>query len=181
MMKFERTLHALLTTTSKTVETSGLPRPVLRRKEDLYRPPDFSNIPIEEWLDLLNDNSSGGEDVGNGSIRNNTFGHRFLRRELTTEEARIIGFREQTHKPELVERTILEIAGTVLTAQLALKHGIASNLAGGTHHAHPKGGAGYTILNDLAITANLLTKSGIVDRVLVIVSENQNIISFGKR
>lgn len=81
----------------------------------------------------------------------------FLRRQLTREEARIIGFREQAHRPELVERTVLEVAGTVLTAQLALKYGIASNLAGGTHHAHPTGGAGYTILNDLAITGNLLT------------------------
>mmetsp|Transcript_11041 Transcript_11041/g.22871 ORF Transcript_11041/g.22871 Transcript_11041/m.22871 type:complete len:512 (+) Transcript_11041:138-1673(+) len=169
MMKFERISHALLTTTSKTVANSNLPRPIVRSKEDFFRPPDFSGIPIEEWLDLLNKekddngfasrahNDSDGDDDDDISA----YGLRFLRRELTREEARIIGFREQTNRPELVERTVLEVAGTVLTAQLALKYGIAANLAGGTHHAHPKGGAGYTILNDLAITSNLLTMSSI--------------------
>lgn len=168
MKKFERNAHALLTTTSKTVGSSNLPRPLVRSTEDFFRPPDFPDIPIEEWLELLN--------------KETDYGLRFLRRELTREEARIIGFREETHRPELVERTVLEVAGTVLTAQLALKHGIAANVAGGTHHAHPTGGAGYTILNDLAITANLLTmaaikqisdskqkdRSGCVDRVLVV-------------
>jgi len=64
----------------------------------------------------------------------------------------MIGFREQTDRPELIRRTVLEVAGTLLTAQLALRHGLATHLAGGTHHAHPTMGAGYTILNDLAIT-----------------------------
>jgi acetoin utilization deacetylase AcuC-like enzyme len=53
---------------------------------------------------------------------------------------------------------VLEVAGTVLAAQLALKYGIATNAAGGTHHASSEMGAGYTILNDLAITANYLMK-----------------------
>ena len=56
------------------------------------------------------------------------------------------------------ERTVLEVAGTVLAAQLALKYGLATNAAGGTHHADSEMGAGYTILNDLAITANYLMK-----------------------
>jgi acetoin utilization deacetylase AcuC-like enzyme len=177
MTKFERTSHALLTTTSKTIATSNLPRPIVRSKEDYFRPPDFSDVPIEEWLDLLNNNNNNdGDDVSASRACNdddNTdddgtnletrpktdFHHRFLRGQLTREEARMIGFREQTHRPELVERTVLEVAGTVLTAQLALKYGIASNLAGGTHHAHPNGGAGYTIMNDLAIATNLLTTS----------------------
>jgi len=145
MKKFERTAHALLTTTSKTVTNSNLPRPLVRSMDDFFRPPGFSEIPIQEWLELVN--------------KDTDYGRRFLQRELTREEARIIGFREETHRPELIERTVLEVAGTVLTAQLALKHGIAANVAGGTHHAHPTGGAGYTILNDLAITANLLTMS----------------------
>ena len=174
MMKFERIAHALLTTTSKTIPTSNLPRPLVRSKQDFFRPPDFSDIPIEEWLHLLNrqndiersakiENNSDDENLE--TDMKTEFGHRFLRRELTNEEARMIGFREQTHDPKLVERTVLEVAGTVLTAQLALKYGIASNLAGGTHHAHPKGGAGYTILNDLAITTNLLTISSMTSNV----------------
>jgi acetoin utilization deacetylase AcuC-like enzyme len=74
-----------------------------------------------------------------------------------------------------MERTLLEVAGTVLTCQLACTYGIAANTAGGTHHAHPTGGAGYTILNDLAIATHVMTSSSTtscstfkVQRVLVI-------------
>jgi acetoin utilization deacetylase AcuC-like enzyme len=62
-----------------------------------------------------------------------------------------------------------------LTTQRAYHFGIAANVAGGTHHAHPQGGAGYTILNDLAVAANFLTDRRLnrgstpgVDRVLAI-------------
>jgi acetoin utilization deacetylase AcuC-like enzyme len=88
---------------------------------------------------------------------NPDFLDRFLTSNLDYEEKRYIGFREQTDRPELIERTVLEVAGTVLTAQLAFHYGIASNVAGGTHHAHRDMGAGYTILNDLAVAANFLT------------------------
>lgn len=81
----------------------------------------------------------------------------FLSGTLSTEDCRLIGFREQTSRPELIERTVLEVAGTLLTAQLAMKYGLASNLAGGTHHAEWNRGKGYTILNDLAVVAHLMT------------------------
>jgi acetoin utilization deacetylase AcuC-like enzyme len=69
-----------------------------------------------------------------------------------------IGFRECTKMPELRERTLLEVGGTILAAQLAYKYGLATNCAGGTHHASPSCGAGYTIINDLAVTANFLLR-----------------------
>ncbi|KAL7531283.1 hypothetical protein ACHAWF_003704 [Thalassiosira exigua] len=81
----------------------------------------------------------------------------FLSSALSEEERRLVGFREQTSRPELIERTLLEVAGTVLTAQLAMRYGLASNLAGGTHHAESGRGKGYTILNDLAVAAQLMT------------------------
>lgn len=59
---------------------------------------------------------------------------------------------------KLRERTVLEVAGTVLACQLAYQYGMATNAAGGTHHAHSDMGAGYTILNDLAIAASFLLK-----------------------
>lgn len=34
-----------------------------------------------------------------------------------------------------------------------LEHGMAINLAGGTHHAHHNFGSGFTVINDLAVTA----------------------------
>jgi acetoin utilization deacetylase AcuC-like enzyme len=141
MDKFERIAHALQTTTSKTIPTSLLPRPIIRQEMDFFRPLESCDIPRDWFQEIISPD----------------FVHRFFTRQLTVEEARYIGFREQTHRVELVERTVLEVAGTVLTAQLAYHYGIASNVAGGTHHAHPMGGAGYTILNDLAVTANFLT------------------------
>jgi len=67
----------------------------------------------------------------------------------------------------LVRRTFLAPSGTVLTAQLALQHSVACHLAGGTHHAHFDHAAGFCILNDLAIAANVLLRQGGVDRVLI--------------
>ena len=86
-----------------------------------------------------------------------TYLQSFLAGTLSYEECRTIGFREQTSRPELIERSVLEVAGTVLTAQLAMKYGLASNLAGGTHHATYNQGRGFTILNDLAVVARLMT------------------------
>ena len=67
----------------------------------------------------------------------------------------------------LVERTLSEVAGTLLTAELALEHGIACSTAGGTHHAHFAAPSGFCVLNDLAITTASLLSRGLVSRVLV--------------
>lgn len=67
----------------------------------------------------------------------------------------------------LVNRTLISPNGTLLTAHLALRDGIACHLAGGTHHAHYNFGSGYCVLNDLAITALSLLKTGKAQRVLI--------------
>jgi acetoin utilization deacetylase AcuC-like enzyme len=68
----------------------------------------------------------------------------------------------------LVERTLAEVAGTLLTAELALRHGLACNTAGGTHHAHRHFGSGFCIVNDLAVTAAVLLRRQAVRRVLIV-------------
>lgn len=159
MDKFARIAHALTHTCKAThPETSPLPRPLVRSERDFFRPLEYKDVVLnkmENWL--------------SGPI-NPIFVQRFIRGELNEEECRHIGFREQTSRPELIERTVLEVAGTVLTCQLAQTYGIAANVAGGTHHAHQTGGAGYTILNDLAVATHVLTTSSQqrVQRVLVI-------------
>ncbi len=70
--------------------------------------------------------------------------------------------------PEVVRRTCTAVGGTLLTAQLALEHGIACNTAGGTHHAFPGYGSGFCIFNDLAIAARLLRQWGQVDKILIL-------------
>lgn len=67
----------------------------------------------------------------------------------------------------LVRRTLISPNGTLLTAKLALKNGIACHLAGGTHHAHRNFASGFCILNDLAITALTLLAQKKVKRVLI--------------
>lgn len=68
----------------------------------------------------------------------------------------------------LVQRTWLAVGGTVLTARLALEHGIACHLAGGTHHAFPDEGSGFCIVNDVAVAARVLLDEGQVQQVLVV-------------
>lgn len=69
--------------------------------------------------------------------------------------------------PGLVRRSFISPHGTLLTAHLALRHGIACHLAGGTHHAHYDYPAGFCIFNDLAIAAHSLLQSGHVQRLLI--------------
>ena len=67
----------------------------------------------------------------------------------------------------LVKRTCIAPMGTLLTAQLALRQGLACHLAGGTHHAHYDFGSGFCIFNDLAFAAKQLLASDAVERLLI--------------
>ena len=58
----------------------------------------------------------------------------FMENRLNKSAARRIGL---PWTEGLARRTITAVGGTILTLQLALKHGLACNLAGGTHHAFP--------------------------------------------
>jgi acetoin utilization deacetylase AcuC-like enzyme len=68
----------------------------------------------------------------------------------------------------LVTRTLTAVGGTILTARLALEHGLALNTAGGTHHAFPAFGAGFCIFNDLAIAARLLQQDQQINTALIL-------------
>ncbi|SDT93895.1 histone deacetylase [Stappia sp. ES.058] len=59
-------------------------------------------------------------------------------------------------------------AGTVLTANLALEHGIACNTAGGSHHARKLHGAGFCVFNDVAVAIRLLMADGAIRRAMVV-------------
>lgn len=67
----------------------------------------------------------------------------------------------------LMERTFTAPNGTLLAARLALEYGMASHLAGGTHHAHKDFGSGFCLINDLAYTAATLLKNNEVKRILI--------------
>ena len=89
----------------------------------------------------------------------------FARGELGAAAERRIGLPATT---PLVRRTWLAVGGTVLTARLALRHGLACHLAGGTHHAFPDHGSGFCIFNDCAVAARVLLEDGLVQQLMVI-------------
>lgn len=68
----------------------------------------------------------------------------------------------------LMRRTRAEVAGTLLTARLALERGLAVATAGGTHHARAGSGAGFCVINDLAYTAATLVAEGSVGKVAIV-------------
>ena len=94
-----------------------------------------------------------------------TYHEAFARGRLPSSDQRRIGL---PSTPPLVRRTWLSVGGTVLTTRLALEHGLACHLAGGTHHAFPDHGSGFCILNDCAVAASVLLSEGRVKRVMVV-------------
>lgn len=89
----------------------------------------------------------------------------FSRDQLTRPEQRRIGLPATS---ALVQRTWLAVGGTLLTARLALRYGLANHLAGGTHHAHPDFGSGFCIFNDCAVAARVLLRRREVERILIV-------------
>lgn len=84
---------------------------------------------------------------------------------LTRQEERRMGF---PWSQALVEREVMIMGGTVQCARFALEHGVAMNIAGGTHHAYRDRGEGFCLLNDFALAASVLLAEGRIARALVV-------------
>ena len=84
---------------------------------------------------------------------------------LTDKEMRRIGF---PWSQRMVERSRRASGGTLDAARIAVSEGIATNLAGGTHHAFADRGEGFCVLNDSAIAARALLAEGLVEKVVVL-------------
>lgn len=67
-----------------------------------------------------------------------------------------------------VERAFRVANGTVQAATHAVRHGIAMNLAGGTHHAHADFGEGFCVFNDVAIAIRRLQHDGAIARACIV-------------
>lgn len=103
-----------------------------------------------EWLDRCHEYAYVSEVIGN---------------QVPRIKERRIGF---AITEAVARRALVVPGGTYLAARLALEHGFAANLAGGSHHALPDTGAGFCVFNDLAITAIRLVEEGTVARVLIV-------------
>lgn len=94
-----------------------------------------------------------------------TYWERLRDLQLSPAEIRRSGF---PLSAGLVKREIRIAQGTINGCLYALKHGIAFNVAGGTHHAGSNWAEGFCLLNDQAIAANYLLSKGLSKRILII-------------
>lgn len=91
--------------------------------------------------------------------------HRFNDGLLDAAELRRLGF---PWSAGLVERSRRAVGGTMAAARHALEHGVAMNLAGGTHHAFADHGEGFCVYNDVAIAIRSLQRAGLIRRAAIV-------------
>ena len=84
---------------------------------------------------------------------------------LTLREKRGLGL---PWSPQLVDRARCATAGTLAAARHAVKHRVAMNLGGGTHHAGRAFARGYCLFNDVAVALTALRQEGLADRAVVV-------------
>ena len=101
-------------------------------------------------------------------VHDENFVERFFNHQLSEKEIRRIGLRPW--KDAIVERTLRLTGGALqaLEQVLVFGHTMAGNMAGGTHHAFRKEGAGYCIFNDLAICAEQALLNSAVGKILIL-------------
>ena len=72
---------------------------------------------------------------------------------LSLQAQREIGF---PWTPAMAERSVRSAGASIAAGRVAMREGIAGNLAGGTHHASANQGGGFCVFNDIAVTARVL-------------------------
>ena len=68
----------------------------------------------------------------------------------------------------LVERSHRAVGGTIAASRAALEHGVAMNLAGGTHHAFADHGEGFCVFNDVAVAIRILQRERRITRAAIV-------------
>lgn len=84
---------------------------------------------------------------------------------LSAREQRHIGFPQS---PLLTQREFVIARGTIDCCYHAYEHGVALNVAGGTHHAYANRGEGFCLLNDFGVAANYLLKKEMAHKIIII-------------
>ncbi|GAB7255865.1 histone deacetylase family protein [Polaribacter sp. OB-PA-B3] len=99
------------------------------------------------------------------TVHDSEYFYNLLNITLPQKAARKIGF---PLSEILIEREMIIADGTMKASEFALKHGVAMNIAGGTHHAFSNRGEAFCMLNDQAIGAKYLQNKRLVNKVLII-------------
>lgn len=98
------------------------------------------------------------------SVHHPDYIEQFLKGNIDAKAMKRIGFE---WSQQFVNRTLTAVNGTLQAAKIAHQCGIAVNLTGGYHHAHPDFGSGFCVFNDLAIAATYLIEHHLAERVLI--------------
>jgi len=96
--------------------------------------------------------------------------HQLQHLPLDRKMERAIGF---PVRDDLVHRGRYIAHGTLECALHAIEHGLAYNIAGGTHHAFADHGEGFCVFNDIAVAAHCLLERDdlrhhAIDKILII-------------
>jgi acetoin utilization deacetylase AcuC-like enzyme len=121
-------------------------------REEILPPASLTPSPPAEPLDLLR--AHGAAYVG-----------AMLDGSVAPDIVRRIGL---PWSETLIRRSCATVGGALAAARSALAHGVAGQLAGGTHHAHRDFGSGFCVFNDLAVAALTLLEERAVDRIAVL-------------
>jgi len=69
---------------------------------------------------------------------------------------------------DLARRARLATQGTLTASLMAWQHGLAANLAGGSHHAFADHGEGFSVFNDIAVAIRVLQRDHGLQRAAII-------------
>ena len=119
-----------------------------------------SSLKIEE---IVEPQPASVEDVL--LVHTEDYVSRLIAGELTPKEIRRLGL---PWSKSLVRRSFLATSGTINAAKSALENGVASNLAGGTHHSFPDRGEGVCGVNDVAVAIRVLQRDKLAQKYLIV-------------
>lgn len=127
-----------------------LPQQLLH--EGTATPADFHEPGLPDMANIL-------------AVHDKNYVEELLNLTLDARAVRKIGF---PLSAELVERELRIAQGTIWGVHKAMEHGIAFNIAGGTHHAYSDRGEAFCLLNDQAIGAQYLINNKLAKKVLIV-------------
>lgn len=99
------------------------------------------------------------------AVHTSAYWQKLQRLDFNRQEERRTGF---PISQSLIKREVTINAGTIQCAEFALQHGVAMNIAGGTHHAFTDRAEGFCLLNDIAIAAKDLLNKKKASQILVV-------------
>ena len=71
-------------------------------------------------------------------------------------------------RSRILKPNYLAVRGTMMAAELALKHGFAFNLGGGMHHASSEHGGGWCIFSDIILAFRYVRRTNPALKLLII-------------